>query len=138
MRRLISIPLLILISFSGIRISIAYHFCGGKQVAARISLADKLASCGMEDIEYPTSPETSINTHCCNNVLSEYTFCDNYLPVTHVINLTAFKTIDHQVSGSISEISINRLFLFPQHHLEPPGTGSQNTDLQSVLCVFRI
>jgi hypothetical protein len=138
MRRLISITLLILISFSGIRISIAYHFCGGEQVSARISLSDRFASCGMEDNEHAKPSGTLLGTHCCDNVLSDYTLGNNYLPVTHENDFSALKTIDHQISGSIPEQSFDCLFLFPKYHIKPPGTNSLNKDIQPVLCVFRI
>ena len=126
-----------LISFSGIRVGIAFHFCGGEQVAAAVSLSEKLASCGMERTDKPNTSGESINTHCCDNQLSVYWLNNNYLTSSPEIGFLTQKTIVHEIFLTCRDTGINFLDNYTHAQIRPPGQGMLNTDSQPVFCTFR-
>jgi hypothetical protein len=138
MRNFLTIPLLILMSFSGMRVSIAYHFCGGEQVSSRLSLSGKPASCGMEDDEQSIPVQTSLNSHCCDNSFSAYTLANTYLPASQVNVTSHLKISDHQISFSVRDKSLELSAPVSQYNVRPPGKFSQIPNTQPVLCIFRI
>lgn len=137
MRILLSIPLLMLISFSGIRVGIAYHFCGGEQVAARVSLSEKLASCGMEGTKNANPSGESINIHCCDNQLSVYWLNNNYLTSSPEIGFSTQNTVVHEIFFAGRNTGIQFFDNYTHSQIRPPGQGILNTDTQPVLCIFR-
>ncbi|MFA5820079.1 MAG: hypothetical protein WC854_12480, partial [Bacteroidales bacterium] len=81
MKKGFSILLIPLILTAMLHLSVATHYCGGKEVASKLSLTGKLANCGMEGSkkELPLSG-TNFTKHCCDDVV---TFCgtdSNYTP----------------------------------------------------------
>jgi hypothetical protein len=81
MKKVTSISLVILLVAAMLHISIATHYCGGKDIASRVSMTGRLATCGMESSENKiTIPGCSFTNHCCDDVV---TFCgtdNNYVP----------------------------------------------------------
>lgn len=138
MKRFASIPLVILILFSGISVNIASHYCGGRLVDTRISLSGKLASCGMQDQPTPFSPNGVINRHCCDNILSSFTLGTNYVP-------PAITTLNHYAPELIhyflpSGLSVGQDYSvsFLSSIIRPPGLfNPDDVELQAI-CVFRI
>jgi hypothetical protein len=122
-----------------LHISIAMHYCEGKEVATTISLTGKLASCGMvcSKDEIPLQG-TNFTRHCCDNTL---TFCgtsSNYSP-TYSFVPESFQ-YNFQVLAIAVELSAksqtDNIHLYS--NVSPPGAlMSTNVDLSSI-CVFRI
>jgi len=138
MRFVLSIPLLFLISFSGISVKFATHYCGGRVAATKISLSGELTTCGMESQEHNNSYQDAFNNHCCEDVTSSYTLSSNYLP--------SYFNIEESVQKDISLFSVPEKFLSIQYNIfinstrniKPPGIIYHNNPDRPVLCIFLI
>lgn len=134
MRKIISIPVIILILFSGITVNLAFHYCGGMLADKSISLLGTPASCGMEG---DSDQQTGMKRLCCENTLSSYTFNNTYIPSSNVKDDTA----DHQnaVVEVFSALLTDLASSFsPQVLVRPPGAYTpSDVDLVSI-CTFRI
>ncbi len=138
MKTLISIPLIILILFTGISVKFATHYCGGYVAATKVSLTGELATCGMERPSDNNSLQDTYNNNCCDDITSAYSICNNYISssyfvndpgqqVTYVIDVPA----DYM---SNQEIIINT----SNNNIKPPGTNYPNSVTLPALCIFRI
>jgi hypothetical protein len=139
MKKLISIPLLVLILFSGINIDIASHFCGGRLVATKISLTGEPASCGMEDHPVLNMPNGSITTHCCDNVISSFTMGLNYVPSlsTSVPDNGPDSNHLYIVPCDIYKSQEN-ILSYQSYIRRPPGVFNPNDVDQQSICIYRI
>jgi hypothetical protein len=139
MKRIVSIPLLILILFSGINVKIASHFCGGNFSAAKVSLNGELASCGMEQESGGLSSQVHISRHCCDDIIFSFSISTNYVTSTvcslpeigQQINNTFFIQDQLFISQSIP-VSSN------SGTPRPPGRFSPVSVEQQYICIFRI
>jgi hypothetical protein len=139
MKKVISISLSLLMLVAILHVSVATHYCGGKEVAMKVSLAGKLADCGMEGSEKQLPQQgTNISKHCCDDII---TFCgidNNYSPKYSFItesfqyNLLVWTIPTESSTKSQSD---NK----PSYsNVSPPGAlMSTNVDLSNI-CVFRI
>jgi hypothetical protein len=139
MKRIVAIPLLLVILISGINVQIASHYCGGNFSGNKVSLDGKLASCGMEDRSVKHSSEEVISNHCCSDVISSPVISSNYIsssasdipdPRQEIINI-AFISSELPTSQEI-------FFSLTEGSLRPPGYSNHNGIEQQVLCIFRI
>jgi hypothetical protein len=139
MKKLFPISLSLLMVVAMLHISVAMHYCEGKEVATTVSLSGKLASCGMKcsEEEIPLQG-TNITSHCCDNTL---TFCGtsgnyspsySFVPESYQYN---FQVLAIPVELSVkSQPDNNSLY----SNVSPAGAlMSTNVDLSSI-CVFRI
>lgn len=80
MKRILSILFTSLILVSGMHLSIAIHYCGGKLVASKISFSEVKADCGMESGkgECPIHGEKQVKSNCCKNEVSVYSIDKTY------------------------------------------------------------
>lgn len=139
MKRIVAIPLLLMILFSGINVQIASHYCKGNYSGSKVSLDGQLASCGMEDQSGANSFEEMISNHCCSDVISSLVISTNYIS-------SAFSAIPEPRHEIIHISFINNELLPSQEicfHLasgneRPPGTFNPAGIEQQVLCIFRI
>ena len=128
--------LLVLISFSGIRINYAAHFCGGSEVASKVTLTGELATCGMEK---PTDIELSgflIKKHCCEDVTTAFSIYSNY-------TFADILMVEKENTNSIllntpyySEFTAGNIEFNSFHIVRPPGYYANDVLLQS-LCNLR-
>ena len=81
MKKVFSISLSILMLTAVLHLSVATHYCGGKETASVVSLNGKLADCGMEGSQkkLPLSG-TNFTRHCCDDVVTFYGIDSNYAP----------------------------------------------------------
>jgi hypothetical protein len=139
MKKITSISLVILLIGALLHISVATHYCGGKNIGSRVSVTGKLASCGMEGSEnlLPYSGY-NLSNHCCDNVIK---FCGtdrNYVPSFYSVqesfqNNYQICTIPVEISGNSFSGSIPIIT-----DVSPPGAlMSTSVDLSDI-CVFRI
>jgi hypothetical protein len=138
MKTILSIPLIILILFTGVSVKFATHYCGGYVSDTKISLTGELATCGMEsDIETNTQQQT-LRHHCCDNTITAYSICNTFLASTYDVDYQGqqltndiFVPIDYIIDN---KININIL----NNHPKPPGSFNPNSVDRPVLCIFRI
>jgi hypothetical protein len=139
MKKILSIPLMLLILFSGIDITVATHYCGGNLSGTKISLNGELASCGMENNPVIRSSQYKISNHCCENIVASLSICSNYIPtasccipdlgpdISHVLFVQDEPPIRNDIS--FYAISCNK---------RPPGIfNPADVELQ-VICLFQI
>jgi hypothetical protein len=138
MKKLISIPLIILLLFSGISVKFATHYCGGFVAATKVSLDGELATCGMEHPSENNSLQDTYNNKCCDDVTSAYSICSNYYPCSYSVNdpgLQVIYTIDIPVDYLYyQQVTINNA----GNNIRPPGDNSPNSVTLPQVCVFRI
>lgn len=139
MKKLLSISLSLLMVAALLHISVAMHFCEGKEVATTISLSGKLASCGMtcSEEEFPL-PGTNFTKQCCDDIVTFCGISTNYSPSYSFIPETFqynFQVLAIPVESSVkSQIDNNSFY----SNVSPPGAlMSTNVDLSNI-CVFRI
>lgn len=137
MKKILTIPLIFLVLFSGISINVAAHFCGGMFVMNKVSLSGELASCGMDETNNKTNGDV-ISGHSCENILTTYTLSGNFMPseaksvdaAKYIINTLSFpleKSPAILISTAVS-LLCNR----------PPGNYNPYRVKREVICVFRI
>ena len=122
-----------------LHISVATHYCGGEEVATKVSLSGKLASCGMHcsEEEMPFQG-TYFTNHCCEDTMifsgisSNYSPTYSFVPESYQYN---FQVWALPIGLSVkSQVDINPLYLSGN----PPGVlMSTRVDLSNI-CVFRI
>jgi hypothetical protein len=139
MKKVISIFISLLTIVAMIHISVAMHYCEGKEVATTISLSGKLASCGMtcSEEEIPLQG-TNFTNHCCDDIVTFCGISTNYLPTYSFIPESFqynFQVLAIPVELSAkSETEFNSIY----SNVSPPGAFmSTNVDLSNI-CVFRI
>ena len=139
MKKVISISLSILMLTAVFHLSVATHYCEGKEIGTIVSLSGKLALCDMKcsEMELPLTG-TNFTKHCCDDVV---TFCgvdNNYTP--------SFSFVPESYQYNFHVLAIpTGLFvnsytdLIPLNtSLNPPGTlMSTNVNLSNI-CVYRI
>ena len=138
MKRLLYIPLVLLITFSGISLKYAAHYCKDFQVASKISLTGKLADCGMENQKVNNHEGYNIKSHCCDNLTISFLLNSNYLFKSVLVvekGNTHYITINSHIISldrtGESSLPVNVLF-------RPPGSVCPNSVALQSLCTFRI
>lgn len=123
-----------------LHLSVATHFCDGKETAIKISLTGKLADCGMEssEKELPLAPETKIIKHCCDDIVTFCVIDSNYAPSFSFVPETYqfdFQVLAIPIDLSAkSQTDINLLYA----NVSPPGVLMSTNVALSNICVFRI
>ena len=139
MKKLISIPLLVLILFSGININIASHYCGGRLAGTKVSLTGEPATCGMEENPVTDTPYGAITKHCCDNVISSFSFGVNYAPSANLFipdngpELHSFYIAPQDPFNYHGNLLSNLYCI-----IRPPGSFIPNDVEQQSICIFRI
>lgn len=135
MRKLLSIPLILLVILSGSTINLASHFCQGRVVATKVTFSGELASCGME--EGHTDSQGINKTHICSDQLSSFTFSNTYVPSSTLLNnvIGLIHSTDYLIESSFSQ---SRPLAIIFNNKRPPGTfAPSGVDLEAI-CIYRI
>lgn len=139
MKKGFSIFLSLLMLATILHLSVATHYCSGKEVATAVSLSGKLASCGMEcsEMELPSS-EISFDKQCCDDVVifygidNYYTPSFSFIPESYQYN---FKLLAIPLELSVKSCTD----LIPLYtSISPPGAFMSTSVDLSDICVFRI
>ena len=138
MKTIISIPLVLLLLFSGVSVKVAIHYCGGYVAATKVSLTGELATCGMVSSENDESSQEAFKKHCCDDVMSAYSFDNNYVPsffnvekpFQHIISLLIYP--DDLTISQFENLNTSSSII------KPPGDYFYNSTDLPVLCIFRI
>lgn len=138
-KKIISIQLLLLIIFSGIRLNIATHYCQNIVAAKVVSLSGKLASCGMESPSRTKSQEDLFTRHCCDDIVRTFTIAKNYFPSS----ISSLQEIAREVIYIfIIPVSIftngEQSVYTASGETRPPGLFYTGSVEQQVICIFRI
>jgi hypothetical protein len=139
MKKGISISLSLLMLAAILHLSVATHYCGGKEVAAKISLTGKLADCGMERTAEKTHQGgTCFTRHCCDNSLVSCNIDSYYTPAFSAI--PDFFQYNFQLLAIPTDICVNsHADLIPFYTNVSPPWIMKSTDVDlSDICVFRI
>jgi hypothetical protein len=139
MRRLISIPLIMLLTFSGISVTVAKHYCGGYLAATKLSFNGELATCGMEG-EGLSHHSSGINlkTHCCDDVVTSVGIFNDYIPALSFVpdyfqyDIQVFKTPEKSPLPSFPVLQSNYT-----NEIPPGVLMSTHVDLSDI-CIFRV
>lgn len=139
MKKVFSIFLSLLMIFAMFHISVAMHYCEGKEVATAVSLSGKLASCGMiYSVDEIPLQSNNFTKHCCDNIVTFYGITGNYsptysfLPESYQYNIQVF-AVPVEISAK-SQTDFYSIY----SNVSPPGAlMSTNVDLSNI-CVFRI
>jgi hypothetical protein len=139
MKRLVAIPLLLMMLFSGITVQIASHYCKGSYSGSKVSLDGQLASCGMENLSVTHSSEDIMSSHCCSDIISSVAFSTNYISTACHDLPDPQQEIIH-ISFISNELLASREICFPlaSGSVRPPGILNRAGIEQQVLCIFRI
>jgi hypothetical protein len=139
MKRIVSIPLLFIILFSGINVNFASHYCRGNFSGTKVSLTGELATCGMEQEHKTESSVILITTHCCDDKISSFFISTNYVPSSYC----HLPEVGQQINNYF--FTQNQLFISGQVPVStiagnnrPPGRFSPASVEQQVICIFRI
>jgi hypothetical protein len=139
MKKATSISLIILMIAAVLHISLATHYCGGKEVASKISLSGKHANCGMEGSENAESlPGLRFDKHCCDNIVTLCGTDTNFFPSFPFVTETF--QYNFQLILIPSALTADSFIgLIPvSTDVSPPGAlMSTYVDLSDI-CVFRI
>ena len=140
MKKGISISLVFLMVTAMLHLTVAIHFCGGKEAASTVSLSGKLATCGMAECsekELPLSG-TNLTKHCCDDVVTfcgidgYYTPSFSFVPESYQYNFQVFSIPTGSPVYSIAVLK--SLYI----NVSPPWTlMSTSVDLSDI-CIFRI
>ena len=139
MKKVFTILLSILFMAAVVHISVAKHYCGGKEVAATVSLSGKLASCGMNCSEEGMPLQgTSLTKHCCEDVVTVCGIDNSYTPSFSFISGSYKYNFQVLALSAILQVR-SQADIYPIFtSVSPPGAlTSTNVDLTSI-CVFRI
>lgn len=137
LKRGFAILISLVVLISGMHLTFAVHFCGGKAVASKISLTGSTATCGMAQDQESNPVDLSFKSGCCQNHVN-YLKVDNYedapfqLATVHVPDV---------------QIMVTDFVPAPEHPLKqmtihdrgsPPGSYLVSSVNLSSICVFRI
>lgn len=140
MKKVLSISLSILMLTALLHLSVATHYCGGKETGMKVSLTGKLADCGMEssENEAPLPSGSSLKSHCCKDVLTICRTDGSWIPSFPFI--PEYYQINFHVFAITADLFVNSCtdHIFSYSNATPPGVLlSTSVDLTGI-CVFRI
>ena len=139
MKKMVSILMATLVLMTGLHLSVASHFCGGKLSAVKVSITGEKASCGMEEESGSSLPFGKIiKTHCCDDDLTTLTVDSSYSPSFFQNNDFTQKVI-HVFAIPLAEDFTDFYALrYFNPILSPPEFFKPNSVELDTICVFRI
>jgi hypothetical protein len=138
MKTILSIPLIILIFFSGVSFKFATHYCEGYVAATKVSLTGELATCGMDHPSDYHSLQDTYNNNCCEDFISSYSICNNYVPSSYNVNNPGRQVIS-MIFAPVNYLDNKELIVNTSENIiKPPGNYYPNCIARPVLCIFRI
>jgi hypothetical protein len=138
MKTVLSIPLILLIIFSGISVTFATHYCGGSVADTRVSLNGKLATCGMEQQLDNNLLKNIFTSKCCDDIATTYSICNNYIPSSYLFNEPGQKPVSNLFVRHNSFVSHKIIINTAKRNEKPPGINVPNLLSRPALCVFLI
>lgn len=135
-----SFPILFaaLLFLSGMHLTVASHFCGGKLAAVKWSFTSKEATCGMEESESSFSGQEKIASNCCHNLLVKLSVDNEYNASSFLLKEPDYKVLQ-QICTPIHLLfhsTINSTSFYT--NVFPPGNIVPSAVSLTDICVFRI
>lgn len=138
MKKAISISLIILTLAAMVQVTVATHYCGGEIAGTKISFSGEIASCGMEDGETSLPcQDIYLTTHCCENVIHNYSITSNYFPSFSGSPLTYQPPSPYYIIPGVPALSSSSS-LRTYSDKSPPGDISYSSVDLSEICILRI
>lgn len=137
MRKVLSIPLILLVLLTGATVTIATHYCGDS-VARKISLSGELVGCGMEIPGINTKDNTISYPSCCRNVQTSFTFCTNYIPTSFFLNNSIYQQVKLTDFHAETIESIEHSVAISFTDSGPPGLFNPSSVDLGMICTLRI
>ncbi|HLN72311.1 MAG: HYC_CC_PP family protein [Methylococcaceae bacterium] len=78
MKNILTIVLASFILISGMHLSVARHFCGGKLADVNISFTEAVAACGMEADASACATHEKATSDCCRNEITKLSVDDYF------------------------------------------------------------
>jgi hypothetical protein len=138
MKIILSIPLIILVLFSGVIVNFAYHSCEGNVVATKVSLTGEIATCGMEKGVETHSSDVELTKHCCENTVLVYSICNNYFASSFNIDSPSQQVYPFFYIPFNNPVHTELTNNTPNISIRPPGFNTANSTSLPALCIFRI
>lgn len=139
MKKTVSILMAALVLMTGLHLSLASHFCGGKLSAVKVSITGAKASCGMEEEADSSFPFGKIiKVHCCDDDMTTLAVDSNYSPSSFQSNDFTQKVITVfaiPLTEVITDFYTSRYF---NPNLSPPEFFQTNSVELATICVYRI
>jgi len=131
--------LVLVFILSGVHVTIATHFCGGRGVASEVSLSGLLATCGMEGNETSCPLDgQNMKSHCCEDFVSVYGIDNNYTSSFSFQFIPVQADLESFATPLLNQK--NQYYCLTQNirSYNPPGV-LQSTDVDiSRICIFLI
>lgn len=139
MKKYLTIPVVCLILFSGMHVTVATHFCGDEIAGTKISLSGQYASCGMaHDVKSKQSEEAGFSAICCENEILVYAVDNSYTPsILHFKEISQNILHEFQVPEGFS-FHLNFPVLTNPTTVSPPDNFLAGAVSLAGLCTFRI
>lgn len=138
MKKTKPIIMLILSLMAITHLSVAKHFCGGKEISSIISLTGKTRGCGMEDEKEMTPVNgLALKNHCCENQITVCSTDNNYFP-TFSENSITFQLSDREFFSAPEKISSLNLSRQLKADYSPPWVLLPIELDLSDICILRI
>ena len=139
MKRILSILFASLILVSGMHLSFATHYCGGKEAASKISFSEQKANCGMETrtTKCPIHSKNQVDNDCCKDVVSVYSIEKNYTSTTFEFKQFSLNVLHvFIVPITIGNLAASSSLL--NTNASPPDNIKASAVRLASICVFRI
>jgi hypothetical protein len=139
MKSFATILLTFILLLSGMHLTIATHFCGGKVAAVKISLSGIKAGCGMgSDETSAPSSKPEVTTRCCYDELTVYKIECHYAPSVYCSWLLTMNTMHPVIIPQ--DVLHNNIFSSQADPTDygPPEPFAVNAVDPAEICVFRI
>jgi len=121
---------------SGLHVTVASHFCGGRLAQVKWSLNHELAGCGMEGESNPHSNGTTWHASCCKDVVAMWG-TDSHFDVS--ASLVTPSISQPLASFVVSEnVPITTPQLLAITTVFPPGSVQPFCVKLPRICVYRI
>jgi hypothetical protein len=138
-KKVLTILTAVLLLASGMHLSFASHYCGGKLAAVRLSVTGEYATCGMERcITGAGTTQKTYSDNCCENHISAFSL-GNYESTTSLLpGSPEQKTIHFSGIPVYPLLSHDYSFKAYGSNTSPPGNYCPENLSIPILCVFRI
>jgi len=134
-KKLLSIPFVMLLLISGMHVSIATHFCGGKIADTKISITGRLASCGMEVNKQVTAGQV-FTSRCCEDEVKIYATDEEYTPPVCHLNSLFQLILDNDFVIPCADMAVYSSTSITYY--APPGSFSPYSVSLPKICSFLI
>jgi hypothetical protein len=139
MKKFFSILFALALLLSGMRITIAEHYCGGSLVASKTSFSGKLATCGMENNENSCPLQgQKLSKHCCENRLYTAGTTNIFMAPRSMPEKSNRNNLILYFFTTYNLSQINLYISSLYTDFNPPGKFIPDAVSPEKICVFRI